>query len=358
MVGMSGGVDSTVAALLLQKQGYEVVGVTFRLWEPEADTDDEDVPESSCCSIKDIRDAKMACDFLGIPHYVFNYKDMFKEKVVDPFAEAYSQGKTPNPCIACNQEIKFNNFLKRALGMGYDYIATGHYVNVERDEENGIYHLKKATHLEKDQSYVLYGLTNDQLKHVLMPLGEYSKDEIRKIAEKNGLKVSSKPDSQDICFIPDGDYAKFLDDYTNMHETGKGDFTDTSGNVIGEHQGIHHYTVGQRKGLGMSFGKPMFVKQICKDTNTVVLAENEELFAKSFSMEEVTWVNEIDTSKPVEAEIKVRYAADPIKGRVEKTESGYSVVFDQPVRAITPGQAAVFYDGDYVLGGGTIVEVL
>ena len=349
MIGMSGGVDSSVAALLLMRQGYEVTGVTFKLWDDPAE-------DSGCCSADDVRDAAYVCSQLGISHYVFNYKDLFRQSVVQPFIEEYLRGRTPNPCICCNKAIKFGAFSHKLRELGYDYLATGHYARCRKNEETGRYELLRAIHPEKDQSYVLYNLTQQQLSCLLLPLGEYSKPEIRAIAEKNGLVVAQKPDSQDICFVPDGDYAAFMEKYADVIST-PGEFVDSCGHCVGQHKGIVHYTVGQRKGLGVSMGKPAFVRRIEPEQNRVILTtEESELFTRHVLAGDTNYISIPGLKEPMEVSAKIRYAhplspailyptGDPAKVRVE---------FMQPQRAPAPGQAVVFYQGDVVVGGGTI----
>lgn len=350
LVGMSGGVDSSVTALLLLQQGYDVVGVTFRLWTPELDES-----ESSCCSIDDVNDARFVCNSLGIPHYVFNYKDLFREKVVDYFAAEYQAGRTPNPCIACNRFIKFGEFLIKARSMEFDYIATGHYARIIQDVETGRFFLKKGVYTEKDQSYVLYCLTQEQLAHTLMPLGEYSKTEVRKIAEENNLTVSRKPDSQDICFVPNGNYAEFLEKHLQK-SCPKGNFVDINGNILGEHKGIWHYTVGQRKGLGIALGTPAFVKEIDPKTNTVTLVTGNDVYSESLVADRLNFIAFDKLTEPIEVSAKIRYAHTPAEAVLSPAENGRAFVrFKKPQRAITRGQAVVFYQDDIVLGGGTIV---
>ncbi len=350
MIGMSGGVDSSVAALVLKEQGYEVVGVTFKLWDDVSSGED-----SKCCSLDDVNDARLVCNKLDIPHYVFNYKEVFQEKVIDYFIDQYEKGHTPNPCIACNRYIKFDIFLERAKQMGFDYISTGHYAVVEKDEETGRYNLVKGAFDKKDQSYVLYTLTQEQLEHLLLPLGNMEKEEVRAIAKKEDLIVASKPDSQDICFIPSGDYKSFLEKATGK-KAPKGNFMDLEGNVLGKHTGIWNYTIGQRKGLGITFGKPMFVADIIPENNTVVLSEEDGIFKDYLIANDLNLISVEKITQPVQVEAKIRYAHKKAPATLyPHGEDGVKVVFDSPQRAITKGQAVVFYQGDKVFGGGTIV---
>ncbi len=354
MVGMSGGVDSSVAALLLKQQGYDVVGVTFRLWSAT----DACPQESGCCSIDDVNDAKYVCHTLGIPHYVFNYKELFREKVVDRFVQEYLAGRTPNPCIECNRSIKFSDIVLRAEAMGFDYVATGHYATIRQNPETGRYCLYRGKYDSKDQSYVLYCLTQAQLARTLMPLGEYSKEEVRRIAEENGLIVAKKPDSQDICFVPDGDYAGFIERYTGK-TIPKGNFIDQDGHILGQHKGITHYTIGQRKGLGISLGKPVFVTDIDPKNNTVTLCEQEDsLFRTTLYADRLNFISVESLTEPARVMAKIRYAHKPSAATVFPPENGVArVEFDIPQRAATKGQAVVFFQQDQVLGGGTICQV-
>ena len=336
--------------LLLQELGYDVTGVTFKLWKDPQE-------ESGCCSADDVNDARYVCHQLGIPHYVFNYQDLFRERVVDAFAREYAQGRTPNPCILCNRYVKFEAFLRRAQELGADFIATGHYARVERDPSMDRWVLRRGAVPRKDQSYVLYTLTQEELSHLLLPLGGYAKEEIRRIAEENDLVVARKPDSQDICFVPDGDYGAFLERYTG-EPARPGLFVDEQGTPLGEHRGIRHYTVGQRKGLGIALGRPMFVQAVSPGENTVTLVDEErKLFRREVLVGEVNWIarDGVDGSTPVEA--KIRYSQNAAPAVLKPLENGRVLLtFSQPQRAPTPGQAAVFYQGDTVLGGGTILE--
>ncbi len=353
VIGMSGGVDSSVAAYLLQKQGYEVIGVFMKIWQDERDDYVEN--EGGCCSLSASEDARRVCDKLGMPFYVLNFKEVFKKKVIDYFVEEYFYGRTPNPCIACNKYIKFDALLEKAKALEAEYVATGHYARISYDEKFKRYTLKKSDAMAKDQTYVLYNLSQEQLKHTLMPLGEYSsKDQIREIARELGLVVANKPDSQEICFVTDNDYGRFLTE--KQGESIKpGFFVDTKGNRLGTHKGIVHYTVGQRKGLGIAFGKPMFVVEIIPESNIVVLGDETEVFHKELIASEVNLILYEKLDSPIKVTAKIRHTAKAEAAEVIPLSDGrIRVVFENPQRAITPGQAVVFYDGDYVVGGGTI----
>lgn len=343
LVAMSGGVDSTVAALLLRRQGWEVEGATFHLWLPGQ----EGEPEA-------VRDAREVCAALDIPHHVLDYRELFREKVVDAFAEQYALGRTPNPCVVCNRNIKFGAFLDYAREQGHDKIATGHYAGIVYDEALSRWRLRRSAVRRKDQSYVLYHLSQEQLAAALLPLDGYDKDEIRAIARQEGLAVGEKADSQDICFIPDGDYGAFLDSYTE-EDSLSGEFVDSDGNVIGAHQGIRHYTVGQRKGLGGGFAQPMFVRSISPSDNHVVLTAGEGLFSTVLEADEVSWIDFDEPTEPLRVEASIRYAHKPAPATVFPDGKRARVEFDEPQRAITPGQSVVFYRDEYVVGGGTIL---
>ncbi len=349
LVAMSGGVDSSVAAWLLQKQGYEVIGVTFRLWSGGEE-------DSECCGLDDVNDARMVCHQLGIPHYVLNYKDLFRRQVVEPFIQAYREGRTPNPCILCNRYIKFGEFCRRARELGADYIATGHYARVERSP-SGRWELRRGRDLSKDQSYVLYSLTQEELSMLLLPCGDFPKEEIRQMAEVSGLRVAHKPDSQDICFVPGGDYAAFLEEYTG-EPLAPGDFLDREGRVLGKHRGSARYTIGQRKGLGISLGRPMFVGAIDPIRNTVTLVEEEgDLLRREVLAEDVNFVSlpREAFSRPVEVLARLRYSQRPAAAEASLLPDGrLRLLFRDPQRAPTPGQAAVLYQEDRVVCGGTI----
>lgn len=358
VVGMSGGVDSSVAAWLLKEQGYNVIGVTMQIWQDEDACQIEE--NGGCCGLSAVEDAAAVAASLDIPYYVMNFKDVFREKVIDNFVSEYALGHTPNPCIRCNRHVKWEALLKRSMDIGADYIATGHYASVIQCD-NGRYALKKAPSA-KDQTYALYNLTQDQLSHTLMPVGMYTKDEIRTMAEKIGLSVADKPDSQDICFVPDGDYKGFLETYTGK-QMPKGNFVDKEGNILGQHQGIACYTIGQRKGLNLAMGYPVFVKEIRPETNEVVIGTNEDVFAKGLIANDLNWMSIDEPKDTVTLTAKVRYAHPGATCQVKVVEhSTYGkiaeVIFDQPVRAITAGQAVVFYNGEIVVGGGTIISKL
>ena len=348
LIGMSGGVDSSVAAFLLKEQGYEVVGATFVLWA-------EETSESKCCSVDDVNDARYVCAQIGIEHHVFNFKDLFRKHVVDTFAEEYAQGRTPNPCILCNRYIKFEAFSRKAKELGFDYISTGHYAKAGYNEETDRWELKKSDFIDKDQSYVLYHMSQHELSTFLLPLAPYTKEEIRKIAEDNGLVVARKPDSQDICFVPDGNYSQFLKDYTGKDPMG-GNFVDTKGKTLGRHKGINCYTIGQRKGLGIALGTPMFVKEIDGETGDVVLVTDEkELYTTVVEATDLNWIGMGDIKEPIRLQAKLRYSHRPCDATVEKVgEDRIKVTFDVPQRAATKGQAMVVYNQDVIVVGGTI----
>lgn len=354
MVGMSGGVDSSVAALLLRDQGYEVMGVTLKLFS------DEDISEAqkegkTCCALSDVMDAKSVARRLGFDHLVFNFKDNFREHVMKQFADSYLCGRTPNPCIECNRHVKFDKMLRRALELEYDYIATGHYAVNEFDEAMGRYLLKRPADRSKDQTYVLYALTQEQLAHTIFPLGSLEKTQVREIAEKAGLVNSNKPDSQDICFVPDGDYAAFIRRFTGC-ESPCGSFVDMEGKVLGEHKGIINYTVGQRKHLGISLGKPAYVVRKDLELNTVTLGDETDLYTKSLIADDFNLISVPELTESMRVTAKTRYSQKEQPAVVSYLGDGrYMVEFDEPQRAVTSGQAVVLYDGDVVVGGGTII---
>lgn len=353
VVGMSGGVDSSVAAYLLKEQGYDVIGVTMQIWQDEPEQLLEE--HGGCCGLSAVDDARRVAASLGIPYYVMNFKKEFKAHVMDYFVDEYIHGRTPNPCIACNRYVKWESLLKRSMDIGADYIATGHYARIER-LENGRYALRKSVTAAKDQTYALYNLTQDQLARTLMPVGEYSKDQIREIARAIGLKVADKPDSQEICFIPDNDYAKFIDENAGSVPP-EGNFVDREGHILGRHKGITHYTVGQRRGLNLALGYPVFVTAIRPETNEVVVGTGDQVFSDVLVCDHLNWMafdGLHGEKRPVTA--KIRYSHKGAPCVVEEAGNGRLVCrFEEPQRAATPGQAVVFYDGEYVAGGGIIL---
>lgn len=349
LIAMSGGVDSSVAAYLIKKQGYDCIGCTMKLY------DNEDIGISrsrTCCSLDDVDDARSVAYKIGMPYYVFSFKDGFREKVIEKFVRCYESGDTPNPCIDCNRYMKFDKLYERAKILGCEYIVTGHYARIEYDGER--YLLKKALDETKDQSYVLYSLTQEQLAHTHFPLGNMRKTEVRKLAEANGFFNADKPDSQDICFVPNGKYAEFLENYTGKAYP-EGTFLSVDGTVLGKHKGIVRYTVGQHKGLAIPSEKPLYVKEIDVIENAITLCEERDLYSKEVTVSDFHWISEESPQNEMRCKAKVRYRQKeqsatviPIGNNIVK------IVFDEPQRAITPGQAAVLYSGDIVLGGGTI----
>lgn len=349
---MSGGVDSSVAAWLLKEQGYDVVGVTMQIWQDE----DSDLTSENggCCGLTAVEDARLVARRLDIPYYVMNFKQEFRCKVMDYFVQAYMEGRTPNPCIACNRYVKWESLLKRSLEIGADYIATGHYARIGRTKE-GRYAVCRSAADGKDQTYALYSLTQQQLSHTLMPVGEYTKDEIRRMAQQIGLETAAKPDSQEICFVPDRDYGRFIE-----QDTGKkpepGNFVTQDGRILGRHKGILHYTIGQRKGLNLALGRPVFVTEIRPQTNEVVIGGAEDVWADRLICGHLNFMAWESLNEPRRVLAKIRYSHAGEMATIRRIkEDQVECVFDSPVRAVTPGQAAVFYEEDRIACGGEIL---
>ncbi len=353
LVGMSGGVDSSVAAYLLKQQGYEVIGATMQIWQHDNEFEER---EGGCCSLSAVDDARRVCDKLDIPFYVLNFRDYFKEKVIDPFVQEYIDGKTPNPCIECNKHLKFDELLRRAKGIGADYVATGHYAKIEKRDDR--YLLIRSDDDRKDQTYALYNFTQDQLAHTLMPCGEYEKTKIREIAKEIGLAVHNKKDSEEICFISDNDHGKYILE-AKPDRVKPGNFVDKNGNVLGKHKGIVYYTIGQRKGLGLSLGRPVFVTGINAKTNEVILGAEEDIFKNGLIATDVNFIAFDKLEKEIEVKAKIRYSAKPASAVLSPMENGrVKVTFAEKQRAITKGQSVVFYDNEIVVGGGIIEKII
>ena len=355
LIGMSGGVDSSVAALLTLQAGYSCIGATMRLYDnPTAGLS----KEGTCCSLDDAEDARSVAHRLGIAHYVFNFQDAFREQVIEKFVKCYEQGLTPNPCIDCNRHLKFDTLLRRAQILGCDYVVSGHYARVRQDPNTGRYLLYKAQDKAKDQTYFLACLSQEQLEHILFPLGELTKAEVRQIAEENGFVTARKHDSQDICFVPDGDYGAFLERYTGKTYP-QGDYLNLDGQVVGRHQGAVRYTLGQRKGLGIALGAPVYVCRKDIAANTVTVGPSEALFSPALRASDWVWFPFDQLTEPMRITAKTRHSQLEQSATVYPEEGGFArVVFNQPQRAVTPGQAVVLYQGDLVVGGGTITEAL
>lgn len=354
LIAMSGGVDSSVAAFLTQQDGFDCMGATMRMF----DNDTLHIQESTCCSLDDVEDARSVARKLNMPFHVFNAKADFAEKVITNFIHCYECGTTPNPCIECNRHLKFDHFLRRALILGCEYIVTGHYARIRYEESTRRYLLLKAADASKDQSYVLYCLTQEQLAHTRLPLGDLTKDHARSIAEEQGFINARKHDSQDICFVPDGDYVAFMENYTGRKYE-SGDFLDLEGNVVGRHRGAVCYTLGQRKGLGLAMGAPVYVCAKDMEKNTVTVGPNEALFATTLRANNWNWFPFPQLTEPMQVMARARYNQKEQPATVYPEENGFArVVFDAPQRAMTPGQAVVLYQGEMVVGGGTITEVI
>jgi len=357
VVAMSGGVDSSVTAALLKEDGYQVIGATMQIW-PSNDLAEEVHKFDGCCGIDAVSEAKSVAHRIGIPHYVMNFRNEFAQKVITNFCREYSLGRTPNPCIRCNEHIKFDALLNRAKELDADFLATGHYTRIEHDEVNDMYLLKKGVDRGKDQSYVLYTMSQNQLKHSLMPLGVFTKEKVRQIARELGLSVADKAESQEICFIPDGNYSRFLKEY--MPDMAKpGPILDREGNTLGEHRGILFYTIGQRKGLGISAEEPLYVVAIDRGRNAIIVGSKEDVYSDELIAADINWIDKQSPKQPLKLKAKIRYRhreADAVITPISRSE--VHVMFKQPQMAITPGQAIVFYDKDTVVGGGTIEQKL
>jgi len=362
-VAMSGGVDSSAVAAMLRAEGHSLVGLTMQLWNQRRLAGHAGMPESvqgRCCSIDDVYDARRVAEKIGIPYYVVNHEARFERDVVKPFVSEYLAGRTPIPCSLCNNFLKFDEFLVMARQIGAEKIATGHYARVAYSEESGRWLLQRPVDRAKDQTYFLFGLTQEQLSRTLFPLGEMTKAEVREIARQHGLASAEKPESQEICFVPGGDYKRFIEAY--LEEQGEvlpdssGELVTTDGASIGEHAGVHNFTVGQRKGLGVATGSPLYVIQINPADHKVVLGKDEELFSKTLRARDLNWISVEDLREPMRVSVKIRHRHEPAMAWIRKTgDDEVTGTFDEPQRAITPGQAAVFYDGEIVVGGGWIV---
>jgi len=355
VAAMSGGVDSSVAAALLREEGYQVIGITMQVW-PSNKTVDESGASGGCCGLDAVADARRVAQRLGIPHYVVDFRDIFARKVVDHFCQEYSLGRTPNPCIRCNQFVKFDSLLRKAKELDAGFVATGHYARIEK-EANGRYLLKKGADKHKDQSYFLYVMNQEQLGHSLFPLGKLTKERVRLMAEEFELPVADKPESQDICFIPNNDYSEFLEEHVDANVK-PGQILDRQGNVLGQHQGIIHYTIGQRKGLGISTGEPLYVVAINHEENAVIVGGKDEVYSTELTASEINWIATEAPKQPINVHARIRYLHRESAAVVTPLGRDQAQVkFNKPQMAITPGQAVVFYDGDTVIGGGSIESV-
>jgi tRNA-specific 2-thiouridylase len=345
LLGMSGGVDSSVSALLLKEKGYEVIGATMELFRG-----------SSCCDVNTYMDAKNICSSIGIPHFLYNYQNEFKEYVINDFIDCYSNCRTPNPCIECNKHLKFGIMWEKAKEIGCEYIATGHYAKTEYSEKYGRWVLKKSEAGKKDQSYVLWSIPKELLEHILFPLAEFkSKDEIRNIAKEHNFKIANKPDSEDICFVPDGNYKKFLENNSDIKPL-EGNIVNSGGEILGKHNGLYNYTIGQRRGLGISNSVPLFVIGFNIEKNEVIVGEENELYKKEVLVKDINLLLVDEITDWMEVEVKTRYTVNQSKAKIIQDKDKIKIIFDEPQRAITPGQSAVFYIDDIVLGGGKIEE--
>jgi tRNA-specific 2-thiouridylase len=361
-VAMSGGVDSSTVAAMLRADGHNVIGLTMQLWNQRRLAGREGMPESvqgRCCSLDDVYDARRVAQEIGIPYYVVNHEERFERDVIRPFVEEYVSGRTPIPCSLCNNHLKFDQLLIVAQQIGAERVATGHYARVAFDDARGRWLLKRPADSSKDQTYFLFGLTQEQLSRTIFPLGGMTKPEVRKLARQHGLALAEKPDSQEICFVPGGDYKRFIDAY--LAEQGEalpdtsGDLVTTNGEVIGEHGGVHNFTVGQRKGLGVATGSPLYVIQISGANKQVIVGGEEKLYSRTLRARRVNLIAVEDLREPLRVTVKIRHRHEPAAATIERTgDDGILATFDEPQRAITPGQAAVFYDGDTVVGGGWI----
>jgi tRNA-specific 2-thiouridylase len=361
-VAMSGGVDSSTVAAMLRAEGSNVIGLTMQLWNQRRLAGREGMPEAvtgRCCSLDDVYDARRVAETIGIPYYVVNHEDRFERDVVRPFVQEYLSGRTPIPCSLCNNHLKFDQLLTVAQQIGADAVATGHYARVEFDEDRNRWLLKRPIDRAKDQTYFLFGLTQEQLSRTLFPLGGMTKPEVRELARQHGLALAEKPDSQEICFVPGGDYKKFIDAYLaeqgdSLPDT-SGELVTTDGRVLGEHSGIHNFTVGQRKGLGVATGSPLYVLQIKGDKRQVIVGEQENLYSCTLITKRSNLISVNELQEPMRVRVKIRHRHEPAAATIEMTGvDAILVTFDQPQRAVTPGQAAVFYDDDVVVGGGWI----